>query len=88
MIDRYKLRNYEESKIKDNIVSELIGTICYESIMRYGNNKTYEINVSNQSVDNVVDEINNIIDNNIRSTNNIDWLELAHKSENLRRYLN
>tara|TARA_B100001013_G_scaffold132477_1_gene77472 strand:- start:11570 stop:12130 length:561 start_codon:yes stop_codon:yes gene_type:complete len=88
LIDRYKLRNYEESKIKDNIVSELIGTICYESIMRYGDNNTHEINVSNQSVDNIVDEINNIIDNNIRSTNNIDWLELAHKSENLRRYLN
>ena len=78
MIDRYKLRNYEESKIKDNIVSELIGTICYESIMRYGDNNTHEINVSNQSVDNIVDERNNIIDNNIRSTYSIGWLELAH----------
>ena len=88
MIERYRLRDYEESKIKDNIVSELIGTVCYDSIMRYGNNKTFEIDVSNQSVNNIVDEIHNIVTNNIKSTNTIDWLESAQKSENLREYLN
>ena len=88
LIDRYKLRDYEESKIKDNIVSELIGTICYDSIMKYGNEKTFEINVSNKSVVNIVNEIHNKVNNNIKSTNTIDWLETAHKSENLREYLN
>ena len=88
LIERYRLRDYEESKIKDNIVSELIGTVCYDSIMRYGNNKTFEIDVSNQSVNNIVDEIHNIVTNNIKSINTIDWLESAHKSENLREYLN
>ena len=88
LIDRYRLRNYEESKIKDNVVSELIGTICHNSIMRYGNNKTFEIDVSNQSVSNIVNEIHNIATNNIKSMNTIDWLESAHKSKNLRRYLN
>ena len=88
MISRYKLRNYEESKIKDNIVSELIGTICYESIMKYGENITFEIDVSNQSVDSIVNEIHNKISNEIKVTKNIDWLESAYKSENLREYLN
>ena len=88
LIDRYKLRNYEESKIKDNVISELIGTICYDSIMKYGDNKTFEIDVSNQSVDNIVNDIYNIVINDIKSTNNIDWLESAYKSKNLREYLN
>ena len=88
LINRYKLRNYEESKIKDNVISELIGTICYDSIMKYGDNKTFEIDVSNQSVDNIVNDIYNIIINDIKSTNNIDWLESAYKSKNLREYLN
>ena len=88
MIDRYKLRNYEESQIKDNVISELIGTICYDSIMKYGDNKTFEIDVSNQSVDNIVNDIYNIVINDIKSTNNIDWLEFAYKSKNLRKYLN
>ena len=88
LISRYKLRNYEESKIKDNIVSELIGTICYESIMKYGENITFEIDVSNQSVDSIVNEIHNKISNEIKVTKNIDWLESAYKSENLREYLN
>ena len=88
LIDRYRLRNYEESKIKDNVVSELIGTICHNSIMRYGNNKTFEIDVSNQSVDSIVNEIHNKISNEIKVTKNIDWLDSAYKSENLREYLN
>tara|TARA_B100000029_G_scaffold516705_1_gene632923 strand:- start:5924 stop:6484 length:561 start_codon:yes stop_codon:yes gene_type:complete len=88
LIDRYMIRNYEESKIKDNIVSELIGTICYETSMKYGNEKTFEIDVTNKEVETIVNEINDIIINDKKISNNIDWLESAHKSEKLRRYLN
>ena len=88
LIDRYKERNYDELKIKDNLVSELIGTIHYNTVMKYGNDKTFEIDVSNKNVSNIVDEITMIINDEIISKDRIDWIDYASKSNKLRRYLN
>nr|AIE90725.1 Adenylate kinase [uncultured marine thaumarchaeote AD1000_06_A03] len=88
LIDRYKERNYDELKIKDNLVSELIGTIHYNTVMKYGNDKTFEIDVSNKNISNIVDEITMIINDEIISKDRIDWIDYASKSNKLRRYLN
>ena len=88
MIDRYKERDYDELKIKDNLVSELIGTIHYNTVMKYGNDKTFEIDVSNKNVSNIVDEITMIINDERISKDRIDWIDYASKSNKLRRYLN
>ena len=88
LIDRYKERDYDELKIKDNLVSELIGTIQYNTVMKYGNDKTFEIDVSNKNVSNIVDEITMIINDERISKDRIDWIDYASKSNKLRRYLN
>ncbi len=88
LIDRYKERNYDELKIKDNLVSELIGTIHYNTVMKYGNDKTFEIDVSNKNISNIVDEITMIINDERISKDRIDWIDYASKSNKLRRYLN
>ena len=88
MIDRYKERNYDELKIRDNIVSELIGIIHYDTVMKYGDDKTFEIDVSNKNVNNIVDEITMIINDERISKDRIDWIDYASKSNKLRRYLN
>ena len=88
MIDRYKERDYDELKIKDNLVSELIGTIHYNTVMKYGNDKTFEIDVSNKNISNIVDEITMIINDERISKDRIDWIDYASKSNKLRRYLN
>ena len=88
LIDRYKERDYDELKIKDNLVSELIGTIHYNTVMKYGNDKTFEIDVSNKNVSNIVDEITMIINDKRISKDRIDWIDYASKSNKLRRYLN
>ena len=88
LIDRYKERDYDELKIKDNLVSELIGTIHYNTVMKYGNDKTFEIDVSNKNVSNIVDEITMIINDERISKDRIDWIDYASKSNKLRRYLN
>jgi len=56
--------------------------------MKYGNDKTFEIDVSNKNVSNIVDEITMIINDEIISKDRIDWIDYASKSNKLRRYLN
>jgi adenylate kinase len=88
LMDRYNERNYDELKIRDNIVSELIGTIHYDTVMKYGDDKTFEIDVSNKNVKNIIDEIIMIINDERTSKDRIDWIDYASKSDKLRRYLN
>ena len=66
----------------------MIGTIHYNTVMKYGNDKTFEIDVSNKNVSNIVDEITMIINDERISKDRIDWIDYASKSDKLRRYLN
>ena len=54
LIEIYKERNYQDSKIKQNTGSEILGVIVNDSIQSFGKEKTFEINTTDRSPEDVV----------------------------------
>ena len=87
LLKRYKKRHYNEQKIKDNIISEAIGIIQYESMIKFGKKKVIEINVTNKNVKSLVEELILIINNKQKIIQKIDWLDMMTTEKILRKYL-
>jgi len=85
LIEVYKKRDYQDSKIKQNTGSEILGVIVNDSIQSFGKEKTFEINTTDRSPEDVVKIINEII----QKKNNgeiIDWLELIKKKNDFNKF--
>jgi len=82
LITVYKKRNYSKEKIKDNIGSEVLGIILYDSISRLGKKKTLQIDVTNKTVN---DSVKKVIDaiKGISYSDEVDWLEIVSEKNNL-----
>ena len=76
-----------EQKIRDNIISEAIGIIQYESMIKFGKKKVIEINVTNKDVKSLVEELILIINNKQKIIQKIDWLDMMTTEKILRKYL-
>ena len=87
LLKRYKKRHYNEQKIRDNIISEAIGIIQYESMIKFGKKKVIEINVTNKNVKRLVEELILIINNKQKIIQKIDWLDMMTTEKILRKYL-
>ncbi len=75
--DRLKMRNYSDSKIRENLEAEAIGVCSVESYEIH-DSKACEIDVTNLSFDEILDCITDILYNNAKypvgSVNFMDWL--------------
>lgn len=60
--ERLKARGYAESKIRENLEAEALGVCCAEAYDRYGD-RTFEIDVSDCTIDDAAALIENIIEN-------------------------
>tara|TARA_B100001167_G_scaffold189682_1_gene154858 strand:- start:31 stop:591 length:561 start_codon:yes stop_codon:yes gene_type:complete len=87
LLNRYKKRQYNDQKIKDNIISEAIGIIQYESRKKYGKNKVFEINVTDKNIKNIIKELTLIINKKQKIIQKIDWLDIMISKKILREYL-
>jgi len=82
LIPIYKERNYSKEKIKDNIGSEVLGIILYDSISKFGQKKTLQIDVTSQRVEESVKKVMDVIKGNIQS-DNVDWLTIVSEKNDL-----
>ena len=78
LIEIYKKRNYQNSKIKQNTGSEILGIIANDSIESFGKDISFEIDTTNKKPERILDEINNIIKNK-KGGDMVDWLELVEE---------
>jgi len=46
LIQIYDKRNYSDAKKNDNLGSEILGVIAYDSIEKFGKDKTFQINTT------------------------------------------
>ena len=46
LIQIYDKRNYSDAKKNDNLGSEILGVIAYDSIEKFGEEKTFQINTT------------------------------------------
>ena len=85
LIEIYKERNYQNSKIKQNAGSEILGVIANDSILSFGKEKSYEINTTNKTPKIILEDILNII-NNKKGGDIVDWLRLVEEKKEIDKF--
>jgi len=84
LISVYKDRKYNEEKIRENTGSEILGIIAHDAISQFGE-KVFQVDVSEKSISEVTEKVIDII--NGKNTNDeVDWLELVTKRNDLKKF--
>ena len=84
LISIYKERKYSDKKSIENTGSEILGVIAHDSINEF-QEKTVQINVSEKTISEVVNNVVMAIKNDYAS-DEVDWLDLVTKNNDLRKF--
>jgi adenylate kinase len=84
LISVYKDRKYSDKKIRENIGSEILGVIAHDAMSEF-QEKTFQINVSEKTISEVVEKVIDLISNN-EGNEEVDWLELVRKNNDLGKF--
>lgn len=88
LLQIYKKRNYNVSKIRENIASEIIGVCSYDAIKQFGKTKIAEFDTSrvvpSETIRCVIDAIN---DHSKRSFGVTDWISTIENEPGLLRLI-
>jgi len=85
LIEIYKQRDYQDSKIKQNTGSEILGVIANDSIASFGKEKSFEIDVTNKTPERILEKIDSII-NNQKGGDIVDWLRLVEEKNEIGKF--
>ena len=85
LIEIYKQRDYEKSKIKENAGSEILGIIANDAIRSFGKEKTFEINTTGKTPEKVLKEVNEVIKNK-KGGKTVDWLRLVEEKNDMSKF--
>jgi len=80
----YKERKYTENKIKENIGSEILGIIVHDAMSKF-NEKMFQINNSEKSIEETVEKVMSLISMD-KSGEEVDWLDLVTKNNDLGKF--
>ena len=81
----YKKRKYSQKKTIENIGSEILGIIEYDSITRFGMKKTAQINTTNLTPTQIVNKIMRILKNKFKG-DKVDWLDIVASKGDLAKF--
>ena len=84
LITEYKNRKYSDKKIKDNTGSEILGIIAHDAINRF-KEKTVQIDITGKTIEENEENVISIISTN-KGNENVDWLDLVTKNNDLRKF--
>lgn len=84
LISVYKDRKYSDKKIIENTGSEILGIIAHDAMSEF-QEKTFQINVSEKTILEVVEKVIDLISNN-EGNEEVDWLELVRKNNDLGKF--
>tara|TARA_Y100000996_G_scaffold304383_1_gene241641 strand:- start:14 stop:568 length:555 start_codon:yes stop_codon:yes gene_type:complete len=85
LVEIYKERKYQDSKIKENVGSEILGVIANDALKSFGKEKTFEVNTTEKTPEEVFVEINEIIKNK-KGGDFVDWLSLVAEKNDMNRF--
>ncbi len=85
LIQIYQNRGYSKKKIKDNIGSEALGIILYDSLTKFGMDKTIQIDVSDKTIEETTKKVMGIIKGEVTSEE-IDWLPIISDKNDLKEF--
>jgi adenylate kinase len=84
LISVYKKREYTEEKIRENTGSEILGIIAHDAIDQFGA-KVFQVDVTEKSILEVTEKVLSII-NGKSVSDEVDWLELVSKQNDLKKF--
>ncbi|HIQ03659.1 MAG TPA: AAA family ATPase [Desulfurococcales archaeon] len=76
LAQRLKERGWKELKIRENVQAEILGICTANAIEEHGEDLVYEIDVTNKSVNEVVNEILRLMSEEPKCRKFIDWLSI------------
>jgi len=79
LIKVFKNRGYSKEKIKSNTAAEFIGVTLNDSITSFGEEKTFQIDTTNKTPEQVTSIIDKIV-NGKNKGDVVDWFHLVDKS--------
>ena len=85
LIEIYEKRNYSDKKKNDNLGSEILGIIAYDSIQNLGEDKTFQINTTSVTVEETAKKIESVI-NRTSKGDVIDWLADVTQKNDLKKF--
>ena len=85
LIQIYEKRNYTEQKKNDNLGSEILGTIAYDSIKKFGEDKTFQVNTTSLTQKQIVKKIENVVYDNSEG-DTVDWLTEISKKNDFKKF--
>jgi len=85
LIQIYERRNYSNKKKNDNLGSEILGVVAYDSIEKFGEDKTFQINSTSLTVEEVTKKIEGVI-NGTSKGDTVDWLAEVTRKNDLRKF--
>ena len=85
LIQIYDKRNYSDSKKNDNLGSEILGVVAYDSIEKFGEDKTFQINTTSLTIEEVTKKIESVI-NDTSKGDTVDWLADITRKDDLRKF--
>ncbi len=85
LISIYNKRGYSKEKIKDNLGSEALGVIFHDAITQFGTEKTLQIDVTLQSIQETTKKVMDAIKGKIK-TEEVDWLTAISEKNDLKEF--
>ena len=85
LVEIYKERKYQDSKIEENVGSEILGVSANDALKSFGKKKTFEVDTTEKTPGTVLNEINEIIKNKKRG-DVVDWLSLVAEKNDMSRF--
>ena len=81
----YKKRKYSKKKTAENLGSEVLGIIAFDTVKKFGAQKTFQIDATSKSVSKISKQAKDIIDGK-PSKEIIDWLSVVAKKNDLQKF--
>jgi adenylate kinase len=81
-------RNYSVEKIRENVASEILGVILYDSVQCFGKEKIAELDTTQTTSTEICEEIISLIKGKTsRKIGDVDWLSLVNERGDVGRFL-
>lgn len=81
-------RNYSVEKIRENVASEILGVILYDSVQCFGKEKIAELDTTQTTSTEICEKIISLLKGNTsRKIGVVDWLSLVNERGDVGRFL-
>ena len=81
----YQIRKYSNEKAKENLGSEILGIIAHDTISKFGDEKTLQIDNTKLTPQETIKKIQLMIENG-NNSDEVDWLSEIKQKNDLEKF--